>query len=48
MLINNQLVIVYHITQFMSNSQDKKSPDTTAKFAVYLVIRLDIQFLSMV
>ncbi len=48
MLINNQLVIVYYITQFMSNSQDIKSPDIAANFAVYLVIELDIQFLSMI
>lgn len=48
MPINNQLVIVYHVAQFTSNSQDIKSPDIAANFAVYLVIELDIQFLSMI
>lgn len=48
MLMNNQLVIVYHITQFISNSQDIESPDIAVSFAVYLVIGFDIQFLSMI
>lgn len=48
MSINSQIAIVHYVTQFMSNNQDIKSPDIAANFAVYLVIELDIQFLSMI